>query len=308
MKTLHYYEPLIPTLLAAPSLRAHIGGVEYQPHFIRLRKRRFSASMIEALDRPRHGHAHRIYHVIYYLEGASTIHIGDHELPIRAGQMAIINPDIRHNVMPGHARDCAFLTLMFDYRCGELITAQPLATLLETMTGRPCPLPTVVDDPGGLQPYVTCLEREVLQRREKDIHLVSYCLAGILNELSSITLRQSSPEPLPDDVLAIQSYLIKHLEETITIRDLMALTGLSRSRLIGKFRQHCDMTPIDFLINERIEKAKLLLLQSSKRVKTIAGLCGFESEYYFSKTFKKRTGHSPMALRRGGPHSDAHRD
>jgi AraC-like DNA-binding protein len=58
------------------------------------------------------------------------------------------------------------------------------------------------------------------------------------------------------------------------------------------------MSPIDFLIHSRIEKAKVYLQHSSKRIKEIAWRSGFQSEFYFCKTFKKRVGQTPGEFRR----------
>ncbi len=64
-----------------------------------------------------------------------------------------------------------------------------------------------------------------------------------------------------------------------------------------EFKKHYGVSPIQYLINRRMEYAKHLLNTSGMSVKQIAYQCGFENEYYFSRIFKKLTGYSPSQYR-----------
>ena len=57
------------------------------------------------------------------------------------------------------------------------------------------------------------------------------------------------------------------------------------------------MSPSDYVITLRIQKAQSMLAQTDLRIKDIALACGFENEYYFSNFFKKHTALSPTAFR-----------
>jgi|GEM_PF-2025906 len=305
MNTPQYFEPDSPAPLKAPWLKVTVDEKVYSPHLVRIRKRWFPVEMIEKLDVKRHGHAHPIYHLIYFLEGSNTILVDNETVDVRSGQMILIHPDVYHNVVPREPRDCAFLTLMFTYQCGEEVLTLPFGSLLKHLTGFSVEPKTVVNDrEKSLRPYFTCLEKEVLGQRKKNLAQVGYCLAGLLNEIPMCSLRRSRTQAIPEDILVVQQYLIENLDKSITIKDLTEISHLSRSHLIGKFKEYCGLSPIDFLIQERIEKAKTYLLHSTKRIKEISWMCGFQSEYYFSKTFKKRTGMTPGSFRKGTPDSE----
>jgi AraC-like DNA-binding protein len=68
---------------------------------------------------------------------------------------------------------------------------------------------------------------------------------------------------------------------------------LSKDYLRHKFKEEFGVSPIQYLINKRIEKARRLISDEGKKVKEAAYECGFENEYYFSRLFKKVTGHAP---------------
>ncbi|MFI4910466.1 MAG: AraC family transcriptional regulator [Sedimentisphaeraceae bacterium JB056] len=63
------------------------------------------------------------------------------------------------------------------------------------------------------------------------------------------------------------------------------------------FKSVMHISPMDFIINCRIEHAKGLLISSNYPVKSIAEMAGYNSVYYFSKHFKNKTGVSPSSFR-----------
>jgi AraC-like DNA-binding protein len=63
------------------------------------------------------------------------------------------------------------------------------------------------------------------------------------------------------------------------------------------FKDQTGESPINYLINLRLEKAKNLLVSTESPIKSIAQAVGYKDAYYFSKLFKKYCGHSPCKFR-----------
>jgi len=63
------------------------------------------------------------------------------------------------------------------------------------------------------------------------------------------------------------------------------------------FRQYYGVKFIDFLTNIRVEAAKELLLDPTKRTKEIGEMVGYPSSSYFSKIFRQKTGMTPSEYR-----------
>lgn len=63
------------------------------------------------------------------------------------------------------------------------------------------------------------------------------------------------------------------------------------------FKEETGVTPVEYLLDIRIEKAKDLLLHNFA-VNEVANKVGFPDPYYFSKVFKKKTGVSPKDYKR----------
>ena len=104
----------------------------------------------------------------------------------------------------------------------------------------------------------------------------------------------------------VRGELMKNYMKEWTLSDIAKLSGYSESRLSSLYKGAFGTSPINDLIDRRIEQAKLLLLYGNLSVNEIAEAVGFSSIFYFSKQFKKREGMSPTEFKRSSenPESD----
>lgn len=94
-------------------------------------------------------------------------------------------------------------------------------------------------------------------------------------------------------VARAQHYMEQHYHENITVARLAELGYVSVSCLNRRFKNEMGITPIEYLIELRIEKAKLLLRRRNIPVTEIALRCGFGSSAHFSSCFQKRMNITP---------------
>jgi AraC-like DNA-binding protein len=83
----------------------------------------------------------------------------------------------------------------------------------------------------------------------------------------------------------------------ITIEDLSRLVALSPYYLIRSFKRAHGQTPHQYVVGQRIAKAKELLRNSDLTITEICAMVGFESLGSFSTLFHKVAGLSPRAYR-----------
>ena len=69
---------------------------------------------------------------------------------------------------------------------------------------------------------------------------------------------------------------------------------LSESYFSHMFKERMGLSPMQYLNNQRMEKAKDFLLSNTMTISNIAHLVGFDDPLYFSRVFKKYTGVSPQ--------------
>nr|WP_186809813.1 helix-turn-helix domain-containing protein [Paenibacillus xylanexedens] len=92
-------------------------------------------------------------------------------------------------------------------------------------------------------------------------------------------------------------YIKANYMESITAEKLAGRYDCSTSYLSRLFRNQIGLGPIEYLIHERVHRAKQLLLKSDARIQDIATKVGYADVYYFSRLFKKHTGRSPLQFR-----------
>lgn len=96
---------------------------------------------------------------------------------------------------------------------------------------------------------------------------------------------------------AIQGHLA---DGDFTLKKLATELGFSPSYLSVLIKKELGMPFQDYLVQERIKKAKLLLLTTDLRIYEIAEQVGFEDMNYFSQRFKQITGVTPRQFKKGG--------
>ncbi len=88
-------------------------------------------------------------------------------------------------------------------------------------------------------------------------------------------------------------FLEEHLDQPVSSEQLARLCDLSATHFRRLFRQYAKTTPTEYHTQLRIRKACLLLKSSNYNITEIAELLGYDSIFYFSRSFKKIMGVSP---------------
>ena len=88
-----------------------------------------------------------------------------------------------------------------------------------------------------------------------------------------------------------------NLEEIVTSREISRAARVSQRQLERMFQKHLGMTPWQYYLQLRLQRARALLQYSSMPVVEIAVACGFGSAAHFSRSYKGWAGHAPSAER-----------
>jgi len=106
----------------------------------------------------------------------------------------------------------------------------------------------------------------------------------------------------PGVVHRAEGYMRAHLNEAISIIDLLEICDCSRSALFAAFRNTRGYTPMEFLTEQRLQFArkKLAKYHIGASVASIAMECGFNHLGRFSRFYRKRFGESPSETLRKG--------
>lgn len=93
---------------------------------------------------------------------------------------------------------------------------------------------------------------------------------------------------------ALLDYIERHIDDPALSNTVLAeKLGVSEVYLRRLFAAHCGITPKQYILDLRVEKAKQLLSDHLYTVTEVAEKCGFAGVYHFCRVFKQRTGTTP---------------
>lgn len=93
------------------------------------------------------------------------------------------------------------------------------------------------------------------------------------------------------------SFIKRNYSKQIGLDDIAKSAAISRSHLSNSFKSVTGMSPYNFLITTRIEKAVELLKNTDEKIMNVSLECGFTSLTSFNKSFKNSVGITPIELR-----------
>jgi AraC family transcriptional regulator len=102
----------------------------------------------------------------------------------------------------------------------------------------------------------------------------------------------------PWQVRRAQEMLMAHLDGEITLEALAKECELSRSHFARAFKKTTGRAPHRWLVEQRVERAKDMLLKSDLSLAEIADLCGFSDQSHFTRVFSGALGMPPGEWRR----------
>ena len=111
----------------------------------------------------------------------------------------------------------------------------------------------------------------------------------------------SARRGLDTDGFLIREALTAAVYKKAGLDEIAAGLHMSKSNMIRTFKRDYGLTPYEFLLNAKMDAAKLLLKNTRMTVKEIADRVCVADEHYFSSLFLKRVGQRPGAYRRGEP-------
>jgi transcriptional regulator GlxA family with amidase domain len=98
-------------------------------------------------------------------------------------------------------------------------------------------------------------------------------------------------------VRSITNFLNANLHRQIRMAEITTLAGLSRSRVDNLFRAELSQSPMQYLQEQRLQKACQLLETTSMKITQISLAVGYQDHSHFFRNFKKQLGMTPSEYR-----------
>jgi AraC-like DNA-binding protein len=95
----------------------------------------------------------------------------------------------------------------------------------------------------------------------------------------------------------VVNYIKANINEKIQVEDLSEQACMSRASFYRAFKREFSISPLDFILREKIKKAKQLLSHTKESISDICYQLGFSDLNYFGRQFRKSEGISPSQYR-----------
>lgn len=91
-------------------------------------------------------------------------------------------------------------------------------------------------------------------------------------------------------------YLRLHFRETVTVKTLASLCGMSMSGFHSHFKKITSLSPLQYQKSLRLMEARRLIAQENRSISDSAYQVGYESASQFSREYRRHFGHSPKEM------------
>jgi len=121
-------------------------------------------------------------------------------------------------------------------------------------------------------------------------------MTGALYQMLAALIRDRRVQTVQNAVGSVQracDFIANNFAMPISVEDIAAHVGLSRSRLYRLFMEEMHLSPVQVLTQVRIRQACALLRRGDLSVKAVAASVGYENQLYFSRRFREIMGMPP---------------
>lgn len=127
--------------------------------------------------------------------------------------------------------------------------------------------------------------------------LASGVCIQLMAELYNIKNGGNNIKNLNSMVSRAKGMMYMNINTSLDLIRMASELGVSYSKFRLDFKKQTGVSPLQYYLFLKVEKSKELLLNTHKTQKEIAYELGFESDYYFNRQFKQKTGLAPGKFR-----------
>ncbi|MCI5563975.1 MULTISPECIES: AraC family transcriptional regulator [Intestinimonas] len=237
-------------------------------------------------------HTHACTELFYVVGGMGQFNIADRLLPVSTDDLVIVNPNVEHTELSLNASPLEYIVLGV-----EGLEFEPAEDGDDRYA--------LVNFRGGGEEmlfYLRAMLREIETKAEGYQVVCQDLLEVLLVRLMRRTNFTLSVAPTgrrtSKECAAVRRYIDSHFKESINLELLSQLTHVNKYYMVHAFSREYGISPINYLISRRIQESRYLLSTTDHSLSQIAHMLGFSSPSYFSQSFRKLSGMSPMEYRK----------
>lgn len=246
---------------------------------------------------------------LVYVQHASRAHfeIGGKSVPIHNHDLLLIKPHIPHKLDVDSDNPCQFWDLKFCFMkkhesgIASVSLDEFLSFISDTETGGYFTLSSIY------RSNIVNAMQQIMQETKEPDETSDFMKSLLSLELfvwlsRSLKAQWESSLATKGDKLhelleAAKNYILENYYTDISLDDISNYVYISTSHFARAFKKHYGISPIQYLLSVRIQKAKTLLEETNRKIGDIAIDVGFSAQQRFNDIFKKQIGMSPSEYR-----------
>ena len=248
-------------------------------------------------------HWHAELEFVYVESGTVTVWIGESQFALSPGDGVFINSRILHRfhspaeaVIPNFVCMPAFIAPQDSFLYHKYIRPVLSSSLaFQVFRGE---VPWQAD-------VLAIMKQVIAAQGSASCELATSSLVQRLSleiyENADITYTESRTDDSASSQARLQlmmQYIHQNYAHDISLDDIAAQAGISKSTVLNLFRRYLHVTPISYLIGCRLNEAALLLSKTEKKVIAVSHETGFHNDDYFCRLFKKHYHLTPTEYRK----------
>ncbi len=250
-------------------------------------------------------HTHDFVEMVYTVSGKGIHKVDGKEYHVKSGDLLVINYHCRHSVYPSEALNYVDIMLKPEYVNETLKDTDDIFLLLQLSDFSDFAGGIVKDNlllsfDGEEKQRIELLLGWTFEEQNSSAPAGKLVIRSALSMLLSLVFRKMSEQkrtaPAVDDRLL--AYIERNCGEKLLINEIASLCGYSTEHFSRLFKKYTGRSPVEYISECRIKKAKGLLQNTDKPIESIISECGFSNRTAFFKKFSECEGVTPSKFRK----------
>lgn len=241
-----------------------------------------------------YNHYHSSVEMMKVLEGKINLQMGTNYYECNKGDIVFILPSMLHGVS-SLTEDAMIQGVVFET---SLVNIPVLQFDFSEMFHRNQRIQYIINEKDDIYEELCFNIDKILEvygtfNANARIQIVSRLLLCMGLLIQKFSLEISIHDKNYRKLLPILQYIDKHYTEKIQIAELSKIIHVCDDRMIRLFKEVTGETPVEYILNLRVEHALKLLMEDNLSIAEIAEKTGFGSATYMTRVFKQKLGITP---------------
>lgn len=236
-------------------------------------------------------HTHPCAEVFFITGGKGDLVLADRQIPLHIHDVIIVNSNVEHTEISAEEHPLEYIVM----------GVEGLEAFSDEEADEGYSIIHYHPDGNTMLFYFRALLKEIEARLPGYDTVCQDLLEVVLLQLMrrskfSLTFLPTSRKSTKECAI-VRRYIENHFKENLTLEQLAAVAHVNKYYLVHSFSREYGTSPINYLLSCRIQESEHLLTETALSLSQIAGMLGFSSPSYFSQSFRRIRGISPLQYR-----------